>query len=96
MSSHPILFTEPKNLKLPQANVQVKLGGDAAAPTVTVSTDKLALFVTVTTLAQGRFSDNAFLLLAGETKKLAFLPFVGFDYAELQASLRVEHVATYI
>ena len=70
--------------------------GTADKPTVSVTTDQAALYVTLTTLAQGRFSDNAFLLLPGETKQLAFVPFTGFDYAELQSSLRVEHVASYM
>jgi hypothetical protein len=96
VSTHPILFTEPKNLKLPKANVQFTLGGTGTAPTVSVTTDKVALYVTLTTLAQGRFSDNAFLLLAGETKKLDFIPFVGFDAAQLKSTLRVEHVASYM
>jgi hypothetical protein len=96
VSTHPILFTAPKNLKLPKANVQFTIGGTATAPTVSVTTDNVALYVTLTTLAQGRFSDNAFLLLAGETKELGFIPFVGFDLAQLKSSLRVEHVASYM
>ena len=62
---------------------------------VSVSSDKFALFVTLTSLAQGRFSDNAFVMLAG-TQKLLFLPLAGFDLAELRSSLRVEHTATYM
>ena len=30
------------------------------------------------------------------TKTLDFVPFAGFDYAELKSSLRVEHVASYM
>jgi hypothetical protein len=83
-------------LELLKANVQFTLGGTATEPTVSVTTDNAALYVTLTTLAQGRFSDNAFLLLAGETKTLEFVPFVGFDLDQLRSTLRVEHVASYM
>jgi hypothetical protein len=95
VSTHPILFTEPRNLKLPKANVRFTLDGTAAAPTVSVTTDNIALYVTLTTLAQGRFSDNAFLLLAGETKELDFVPVAGFELDELKSTLRVEHITSY-
>ena len=86
----------PKDLQLPKANVQFALSdADKSAPTISVTTDAVALFVTFTTLAQGRFSDNAFLLMPGTPKTLLFLPFEGFDFDELKSSLRVEHVASY-
>jgi beta-mannosidase len=91
VSTHPVLYAPPKQMALPKAHVKYTLSGT----TIAVSTDAVALFVTFTTLAQGRFSDNAFLLLPGEPRKIEFLPFEGFDEAELRASLRVEHVATY-
>jgi hypothetical protein len=50
-------------------------------------------------LAQGRFSDNAFLLLPSEPMTIRDLPFWGSsasDYQVLVATLRVEHVATYM
>ena len=49
----------------------------------------MALFVAFTTLAQGRFSDNGFILMPGAPRRLSFHPFEGFDFDELQASLRV-------
>jgi beta-mannosidase len=51
--------------------------------------------VTLTTLAQGRFSDNAFCMTPG-TITIDFIPFAGFDLTELKSSLRVEHAATYM
>jgi beta-mannosidase len=66
---------------------------------VTVRTDALALYVTLTTLAQGRFSDNAFLMLpVPGVVALQFVPVAGVpaDVAVLTSSLRVEHVATYM
>ena len=52
-------------------------------------------FVTFTTLAQGRFSDNAFCMTRGSLT-VDFVPFAGFDIAELKSSLRVEHAAMYM
>jgi hypothetical protein len=62
---------------------------------IAVTTDKTAIYVTFTTLAQGRFSDNAFVMTPG-TQTIQFLPIKGFAMAELTASLRVEHTATYM
>jgi beta-mannosidase len=101
-SDNPVPFAVPKDMKLPKAQVKVAVAeqlsshGDALAPvTVTVTSDALALYVTLTTLAQGRFEDNAFLMLPG-TKTLKFFPFEGFDAAELKSSIRVEHTALYM
>ena len=99
-SDNPVPFAYPKNMKLPKAKVTVavgeKLGNDSDAPvSVTVTSDALALYTTLTTLAQGRFEDNAFLMLPG-TKTLKFFPFEGFDAAELKSSIRVEHAALYM
>jgi hypothetical protein len=54
--------------------------------------------VTLTTLAQGRFSNNAFFLPA-TTKTIQFLPFspatASDDLQVLQASLRIEDFSMY-
>jgi beta-mannosidase len=94
---NPVLFTEPKNLALPQATVQVVVGVANADGHVglTVTADRFALFVTLTTLAQGRFSDNSFAMLPGR-KLVTFVPFQGFELSELKATLRIEHTATYM
>ena len=94
-SSHPILYEAPKNLKL-HTDARVLFTVDPVTHAVAVTTDKVALFVTLTTLAQGRFSDNAFLLLPGAPKVVQFVPFEGFDAAELAATLRVEHANGYM
>ena len=98
VSSHPILYAPPKQLQLPKANVTftVSEGGLHGRPTIEVKTDAVALYVTFTTLAQGRFSDNAFLLLPQASRTIDFIPFEGFDFAELKSTLRVEHVASYM
>jgi beta-galactosidase/beta-glucuronidase len=91
-------MVEPKKMTLPKASVSFAVA-DTANPDgtvdVTVTTDKFALYVTLTTLAQGRFSDNAFCL-AGGSLKLQFIPVQGFELAELKSSLRVEHAAAYM
>jgi hypothetical protein len=52
-------------------------------------------YVVLTTLAHGRFSDNAFLLLPGNTI-VTFVPFAPLDLPTLTSTLRVEHVAQYL
>lgn len=95
---NPIAFANPKNMTLPKAKVTFSVGAQevAGAPVpVTVSSDSFALYVTLTTLAQGRFEDNAFVMLPG-SKTLNFFPFEDFAMADLKSSLRVEHTATYM
>ena len=53
------------------------------------------MYATFTTLAHGRFSDNAILLLPGATT-IQFIPFGALQIDALRTSLRVEHVATYL
>ena len=52
------------------------------------------MFVHLSTLAQGRFSDNSLLLLPGLTA-VSFLPWGPLDLPLLKSSLRVEHVQLY-
>ena len=91
-------MVEPKNMALPKASVGFAVA-DTANPDgsvdVTVTSDKFALYVTLTTLAQGRFSDNAFCMVGGSLK-VQFIPVQGFELAELKSSLRVEHAAAYM
>lgn len=93
-----IPFATPGTMKLPAASVTFTVA-DTAEPDgsvkVTVTSDKFALYVTLTTLAQGRFSDNAFCMTPG-SQTVSFIPILGFDMSELKSSLRVEHAATYI
>ena len=98
---NPVPFATPQDLKLPKAEVKFTVGestdaSQALAPVeVTVTTNAVALYVTLTTLAQGRFEDNAFLMQPG-SRVLKFFPFEGFELSELKSTLRVEHVATYM
>jgi hypothetical protein len=66
--------------------------------TITVSTTATALYVVLTTLANGRFSDNAFMLETGEPRALQFIPWGAASDAKvtlalLKRSLRLEHLA---
>ena len=59
---------------------------------MTVEADATALFVQLTTLADGRFSDKLFLLPKGR-RTLLFLPLARpLDMGLLRSSLRVEHL----
>jgi hypothetical protein len=64
--------------------------------TVTASSAPAA-FVTLTTLAQGRFSDNAFWLSSsGASRTITFIPFGTLDLDSLTDTLRVEHLQQYL
>jgi Ig-fold domain len=79
-----------------QVNLQFVVGSpnpDQSVP-ITITTDAVALFVTFTTLAQGRFSDNAIIALPGQTI-INFIPWGALDLSLLTSTIRVEHVATY-
>ena len=82
-------FATPGRLALPAARVALSVAND----TVSLSTNATALYVTLTTLANGAFDDNSFLLLPSEPRSVRFLPFDSFDAALLARSLRVEHLA---
>jgi hypothetical protein len=91
-------FLAPKAMQaLPSAAVTATVGdkqADDAVP-ITLTANATALYVVLTTRAQGRFSDNAFLLEVGQTV-VEFLPWTELDtegMALLKSSLRVEHLA---
>ena len=103
-----IALTTPGKMGLPLSTVNLKTAGAPNADgsvDITVSSDNFALYVTLTTLANGRFSDNAFMLTqenaAAEQgvlqRVIQFIPFNGSaDVALLASSVRVEHVAAYM
>lgn len=86
-------------MSIPRAQVQVILAPSPNADgsvNITLSTDGSALYITLVTLAQGRFSDNAFHMWGpGGTRVVQFLPWGPLDYEALQSSLRVDHVRAY-
>ena len=100
-SEHMLGLLNPMHLRVPVAGLSFKVADttrDDGTIDIAVTSDKVALWVTLTTLAQGRFSDNAFFLPA-TTKTLQFIPFsastAASDRAALTASLRIEDFSMY-
>ena len=101
VSEHMVQLVTPEHICVPPATISLKIAGAANADgtiDIVVTSDKVALWVTMTTLAQGRFSDNAFFLPAA-TKTVQFVPFsastAAEDLATLKASLRAEDYSMY-
>ena len=83
---------------LPKATVTATVGaplpGQSLVP-ITVEADGAALFVGLTTAAHGRFSENFFVMAKGKID-ISFIPFGRLDIDTLRATLRVEHVRSYL
>lgn len=97
-------FVAPKLITgLHKAALSLSIGewnASSGAVPITVSSAHTALWVTLSTLAQGRFSDGAFLLHAGKPKGVDFVAW-GSDtgstvVAELGRSLRAESLSSYL
>jgi hypothetical protein len=95
-------FQPPKHMQLAPANVSWSLeqpAADGSRVPITLTSNATALYVVLTTAAQGRFSDNSLLLEGGATgaRQVDFLPWDGpMDEAKvalLRSTLRVEHLA---
>ena len=101
ISEHTVQLIKPMDMRVPAAKLSLKIAETAnkdGSIDIAVSSDKVALWVTLTTLAQGRFSDNIFFLPA-TTKTIKFMPFspstAASDYDALKTSLRVEDFSMY-
>ena len=101
MSEHMIQLVKPMHKRVPVAKLSFTIAEKANADgtiDIVVASDKVALWVTLTTLAQGRFTDNAFFLPA-TTKTIQFIPFSpsteNEDLAQLKQSLRIEDFSMY-
>jgi hypothetical protein len=89
------LLQAPSNMTLPPAQVTATI--ERAYPTsVTLSvTGGVALYVTVTATAHGRFSENALPLVPGQAPVIVeFLPFLPGEQLQ-EGGVRVEHLAMY-
>lgn len=97
LSTNVNLFVPPKDLvSLPRASITATVGEgqtDGKVP-ITLYSSHVALYVTLTTLAAGRFSDNAFLLHGG-SKTIDFIPWEDFDIGVLRHTLRAESLSDY-
>jgi len=79
-------------MKLPQPKISWSVSRDGV---VSLKSDRVAVYVVLTTQAQGRFSENAFLMDT-PTKDVSFLSFSKvLDVKTLRDTLRVEHVQQY-
>lgn len=93
----------PKNIKGLHKPVNIEIvdiystkSGDAA---IVLKSDKLALFVVLTTRAEGLFSKNCITLRPFENIIVMFQPVVigrAVDLETLRATLRVEHLGLYM
>jgi len=80
----------------PESTVTFSVGTpahDGSVP-ITLVASATAVFVTLTTEAQGRFSDNALILPPGVTE-VSFLPWSPVNLTVLSATLRLESLASY-
>lgn len=101
-SAHLSLHMAPKDLHLAPAAITTEVlppSPTTGKVAVVVSSNATALYVTLTSAANGRFEDNAFWLTAGNPKTIGFVPFAGAAAkageqlaAELKATLRTEHL----
>ena len=86
-------------MRLAPANVTATIrpvpgdGGGVGSAVIELTTNATALFVVLTTQANGRFEDNVVTLEAGVPRSLAFVPWGPLDVELLQTTLRVEHLA---
>ena len=101
MTQHTILLTEPMHLTLTSLQLLVTVASQPKADgtvDVTVSraqsSQNAALYVTLTTRANGRFSNNVFTFYQNSVN-LQFIPFGPLQLSLLQSSIRAEHVADY-
>ena len=91
----------PSSFRLPPAAVSHSIKPAAAGSMsvdVSLTSNATAIYVWLSTTEQGRFSDNAFVLLPGIERKIKFLSFVdsGTSSSALKASFRVEHLEMYM
>ena len=101
VSEHMVQLVKPRDMAVAVAKLSFEVAHAAnkdGTIDIVVTSDKVAIWVTLTTLAQGRFSDNAFFLPA-TTKTVQFIPFSPSTAAEdlkvLQDSLRIEDFSMY-
>jgi hypothetical protein len=63
---------------------------------ITVTAPAPSLYVQLTTLASGRFSQNSFSLISTLTQTVSFFPSDPLDLPLLISSLRAEHLGQYL
>eukprot|EP01052_Picozoa_sp_SAG31_P017596 SAG31_NODE_1211_length_9376_cov_2.931767_9_plen_257_part_00 len=95
-------LTKPSNLRLNAAtNVSYEVettSPGSSSVSINLYSNATAIYVWLSTQEQGRFSDNAFILMPGDRKTIKFMSFLktGTSSSALKSSLRVEHLAMYM
>ena len=98
LADNVLPLAAPSLLKLPTATITATVvagGGALHVVEVECVSEGLALYVWLSTTASCRFADNGFLMRPGKAK-VEVVVFAGFDAAELEATLRVEHLAEHL
>jgi len=94
MQRNFVLLAPLSGLKLPSP--QISYSVEKNNGTVSVTSSEVALFVTLTAQAQGRFEFNTFWMGKGETVKVPFIWYGESNVPLLESTLRLEHVAMYL
>ena len=92
LSRNLLALTAPGQLILPSATVTASVDNDGV---ISLRATATAVYVWLSTLAQGRFAQNGIVLRPGTTT-IEFVPFGTLDLATLKASLRVEHLQQHL
>ena len=98
LSVNEILLAPPKQLMLPLAMIDFVVASTPnpdGSVDIRLTASATALYVTLTTLAQGRFSDNAFAMQPGNLT-VTFLPNAPLSLPTLAKTLRVEHLQQHL
>lgn len=99
VSTNQQLLAVPGQLSLPtpRATVQATVGepGESGTIPITLESSSTALFVTLFTLANGRFSENVITVRPGAPTVISFIPFMVGQVDILRTTLRVEHLQKY-
>lgn len=103
VDEHAVHIVPPGEMTIPTVSVTSQVNPQRnpdGSIDVTVSTSGgVALWVTLTTLEQGYFSDNTFILLPSAPKTVQFLPIIGAnlpDPSYLTTTLHIDHVSMYL
>ena len=99
----PTAFLEKPPRSIPRLSNEVNIAiqdnelGIGAA--LHLSTDRLVLYIFISTEAEDRFSENAFHLRPRERKTIVFDPLTSNDVVDtelLERTLRIEHLGTFV
>ena len=101
MARNVLPMALPSTFQLPEATVSFSV---ATAPEgshevgLKLTSTATALYVWLSTLEHGRFSQNAILMKPHEEYTVRFISFLegGVSSAQLKKSLRVEHLGMYV